>query len=104
MNQKGLPTLQGMGDELVQLEDYQTKLRDIIKDRSKFAKITGTITGKAFIGGLNFDFLIRHEVPHLFLAKPTFKRYTEVDEFYRKLSRFSLPDEKKWEKLCELLG
>ena len=34
--QKGLPRLQGMGDELIQLEDYQRKLCDISRDRSKF--------------------------------------------------------------------
>ena len=54
--------------------------------------------------GLSYYFLIRHEVPNFFITKPTFKIYAEVVEVYQKLTRFSLPNEKKWENLCELLG
>ena len=60
-----------MRDELVHLEDYQTKLCEIARDKSKFAKVTGIITEKACMEGLSLDFSIRHELPHLFFTKPT---------------------------------
>jgi len=93
LHQKGLPGLKGIGDKLVKREDYQHKLCTIARYRSKFAKIKGTITGKAFMEGLSYDLLIKHEISHLFLSKPTFKKFTEVDEFDRKLIKFKLPNE-----------
>jgi len=29
---------------------------------------------------IEFDLFIKHEIKHLFLIKPTFQKYTEVDE------------------------
>lgn len=95
LNQKVLPGLKGIGDKLVQLDDYQQKLYSIAKDKSKFSTIKGTITRKDFMEGLKFDLLIKHEIKHLFVIKPTFQKYTEVDETYRKLIKLSTPDEDK---------
>lgn len=103
LHQKGLPRLQGIGDKMVKREDYQHKLYTIARERSKFAKIEGTLIGKEFMGGLSYDLLIKHEISHLFLSNPTFEKFIEVYEFYRKLIHFKLPNEQRWEKLCELL-
>lgn len=103
LHQKGLPSLEGMGDTLVKLEDYQQKLCSIARDKSKFDKVKGTITGKAFMEDLSYDLLIKHEINHLFLGKNTFKKYIEVNETYQKLIKFKLPGEEKWTKWFELL-
>lgn len=52
---------------------------------------------------LDFELLIEHEIKHLFIVKPTFQEYTEVDDTYRNLVKFPTPDEDRWDKLCELL-
>jgi len=53
---------------------------------------------------LDFDLLIINEIKNLFIVKPTFQKYTEVDETYRKLVKFPTPSEDRWDILCELLG
>ena len=53
--------------------------------------------------GLSFDLMIKHDIKHLFIMKPTFQKYTEVDETYRKLIKYYTLDEERWDKLCELL-
>ena len=73
------------------------------KDNSKIAGIQGNIIGKAFLETLQFDLNIQHEIKHIFITKPTFSKYTEVDEIYRKLLKMSIPSKKRWDKLCELL-
>jgi len=103
LHQKGLPGLRGIGYRRVPLEEYQRRLHSIAIDNSKFVKIKGTITRKAFIEGLSFALLIQHEIKHLFIVKPTFQKYTEVDETYKKLIKFSIPDEERWEKICQLI-
>lgn len=93
-----------MRDKLVYLEDYQQTLYSIARDKSNFSTINGTITGKAFMEGLNFYLFIKHEINQLFVVKPTFHKYTKVDETYRKLIKFSIPDEERWDKLYHILS
>ena len=61
LHQKGLICLKGIGDKLVQLDDYQQKIYSIARDKSKILNIMGTITGKAFMQGLKFDLLIKQK-------------------------------------------
>jgi hypothetical protein len=103
LNKKGLPGLLVLNDKLITLPDYNQKLKTVAKDNSKFAGIQGSITGKAFLETLQFDLNIQHEIKHIFITKPTFSKYTEVDEIYRKLLKISIPSKKRWDKLCELL-
>ena len=37
LHQKGFPGLKGIGDKLINLEEYQQKLYSISKDKSRFA-------------------------------------------------------------------
>lgn len=104
LNKKGLPGLIGTGDKLINLEDYHWKLYTIGRDKSKFPTIKGSITRKAFTEALDFDILIKHEINHFSIIKPTFQKYTWVDETYRKLVKFSNPSEYRWDKMCELLA
>lgn len=52
---------------------------------------------------LEFDLHIRDEIKHLFLVKPTFQKYTEVDETYREFVKMAISDEDKWDQLCQIL-
>lgn len=52
---------------------------------------------------LRHDLLIQHNIKNMFITKPTFEKYIEVDESYRKLLKFCILDEKIWENLFELI-
>ena len=84
---KGLPNLRVANGKLIPLENYQDQLCNIVADASKFAKVRRNISGKAFIEGLQHDLFIQHQIRHLFLNKPTFQTYTELDERFQ-----SIPD------------
>lgn len=48
-------------------------------------------------------FFTKREIQHLFLTRSMFEKYIEVDDSYRKLTKFSIPDNKRWDKLLELI-
>lgn len=88
--------------KLIPLENYQEQLCNIVANASKFAKEKWAISGEAFLEGLQFDLNIQQEIHHLFLNKPTFQTYTEVDERFRNMVNFSTPGEERWDQLLEL--
>lgn len=61
------------------------------------------MTAKAFLETMSNDFHVQNEVKHIFTVKPTFAKYTEVDEIYRRGTKLTVPDEKRWEELLDLL-
>jgi hypothetical protein len=95
INKKGLPGLLVLNDKLITLPDYNQKLKTVAKDNSKFTGIRGRITRKAFPETMQFYLNIQHEIKHIFITKPTFAKYTEMDEIYRKLLKISIPSKKK---------
>jgi hypothetical protein len=103
LHKKGLPSLLVINDKLITLSDYKQKILTIAKDGSKFAGIQGSITGKAFLETLQLDLSIQHEIKYIFITKPTFAKYIEMDETYRRLLKVSIPSQKRWEDLCALL-
>jgi len=102
LHKKELPRLLVLDDKLITLPDYKQKLNTVGKDSSKFAGIQGSITGKAFMETLQLDLIIQHEIKYIFITKPTFSKYTEMDEIYKKLLNISIPGKKRWEYLCAL--
>ena len=52
---------------------------------------------------LDFDLIIKHEIKHLFINKPTFEQYTEVDEIFRILVNLEIPSQERWDHLCETI-
>jgi hypothetical protein len=103
LQKKGLPGLKVINDKLMTLPDYKKRLADVSKDSSKFAGIQGSITGKAFLDALQWDISIQHEIRYIFLTKPTFAKYTEMDEVYRRLLKVNVPSHLRWEELCDLI-
>ena len=97
---KGLPSLYVINNKLVQKGDYMTKLREVAKDTTKFANIKGNVTRKVVLDFLSNDIFIQHELKHVFLTRPTFRKYTEVDEVYRQVIGTRIPDKKEWGKMC----
>jgi hypothetical protein len=103
LQKKGLPSLLVLNDKLMTLSDYKQKIAMVAKDSSKFSGIQGSITGKAFLETLQLDLSIQHEIKYIFITKPTFAKYTEMDEVYRRLLKVTIPSQKRWEDLCTLI-
>jgi hypothetical protein len=87
----------------MKLSDYKKKLAIVAKDSSKLLGIQGSITGKAFLESFQSDINIQHEIQYIFIIKPTFAKYTEMDEVYRRLLKVSIPSNLRWEELCNLI-
>ena len=62
------------------------------------------MAARAFLETMANDFYIRNEVKHVFTVKPTFAKYTEVDEIYCRVKKLIVPYEKRWEELLDLLN
>jgi hypothetical protein len=103
LQKKGLPGMKVINDKLMTLPDYKKRLSEVSKDNSKFADIQGSIIGKAFLDALQLDISIQHEIRYIFLTKPTFAKYTEMDEVYQRLLKVTVPSHLGWEELCDLL-
>ena len=102
LDQRGFLGLVAPNDRLISLEEYFQKLYTIATDKAKFAGIKGHLTRKELVEVLNFDLMIKHEIKHIFVNKPTFEKYTEVDEVYRKLINLYILSEGRWDHLCEI--
>lgn len=100
---KGLHSLLVINEKLSTRSDYSHKLLTKAKDASKFTGGRIKMTGKSFLEALAYDLEIQYQIKHIFISKPTFSKYTEVDEVYRKLCKTSIPSEQGWDELCDLL-
>jgi hypothetical protein len=69
-----------LNEKLITLSDYNQKLKTMAKENSKYAGIQESITRKSFLETLQFDLSIQHEIKHIFITKPTFSKYTKMDE------------------------
>ena len=103
LQKKGLPDLRVLNNKLMSLSDYKKRISTMAKDSSKFSGIQGSITGKAFLETLQHDLNIQHEIKYVFIIKPTFAKYTEMDEVYHRLLKFTIPITQRWDELCNLI-
>ena len=87
LTQKGLPSLFVINDKLVTREDYVKRLKYITKDVFNLSNIRGNITRKAMMEAISNPIYLEHELKHVFTIKPTFAKYTEVDEAYAGLPK-----------------
>ena len=67
-------------------EDYDKKIREVAKENSNNSSLKGIPTGKILYHTFENLFYLQHEVNHLFINKPTFSKYTEADEIYKRRS------------------
>jgi hypothetical protein len=103
LQKKGLPSLFVINNRLITLSDYKQNILTVAKDGSKFTGIKGSITGKAFLETLRLDLSIQQEIKYIFITKPTFTKYTETDEVYRRLLKVNIPSQQRWDDLCDLI-
>ena len=101
LRQKGLPNPLVINDKLMKHEDYDKIIREVAKEQAKNSSMKGIPMGKVLYQSFENLFYLQHEVKHLFINKPTFEKYTEVD--FRRMVKMKLPDAKAWENLCDLL-
>lgn len=90
-------------DRLMRHEDYNKKIREVAKEKSNNSSLKGIPTGKVHFQIFENIFYLQHEVNQLFVNNPTFTKYTEENEIYKRMVKIKLPDEEAWEKWCDLL-
>jgi len=103
LRQKGLPNPLVINNKLMAKEDYNRKIREVARDQVNASSMKGIPTGKFFYQTFQNLLYLQHEVKHLFVNKPTFTKYIEADEIYRKMMNIQLLDAETWEKLNDLL-
>jgi len=100
---KGLPNLLIINDKLSTWPDYSAQIMNKARDNSKVTMGRLSMIGRVFLEALSFDLDTQYAISNLFITRPTFARYIEVDEVYKKLMKMNIPSEQRWDKLCELL-
>lgn len=101
LNHKGLPSLFVINEKFMAREDYVKKLQGIATNVANISNNKGNITGKALLEAINNQIYIEHELKHVFVVKPTFEKYTEADEIYKRLMKIKILDEEAWGDMCD---
>ena len=78
-------------------------MTELSKISVKFSGIKGKMIARAFLETMGNDLFIQNELKHVFTVNSTFAKYTEVLEIYRRVIKLTIPYEKRWEELYELL-
>ena len=103
LRQRSLPNILVINDKLMPQEDYNKKIREYAKEQVDKIDGQGIPTGKVLLRSFEDLFYLQHEIKHLFFIKPTFARYTEVDENLKKLKKIQFPNDEAWKSLTDLL-
>lgn len=99
LRQKSLPNSLVINDKLMTQEDYNRKIREVARYQVNTSSMKGIPTDMILYLTFQNLFYLQHEVKHLFVNKPTFTKYIEEDEIYKKMLNIQLPDVEAWEKL-----
>ena len=84
-------------------KDYNRKIKEVARDQANNSSKKRMPTRKILYQTFENLFYLQHEVKHLFVNKPTFAKYVEVNEVYRRMVNIKLPDADTWENLNDLL-
>ena len=103
LRQKGLPNPLFIHDKLMKQDDYDKKMREVSKDQANLPSSQGIPVGKVLYKNFENLFYLQHEVKHLFFNKPTFSKYIEADEIFRKMVKIKLLEAELWENLIDLI-
>jgi len=103
LRQKGLPNPLVINDRLIPHEDYDKRIREVANGQAKNSSMKGMPMRKVLYQDFENLFYLQHERKHVFVNNPTFEKYTEVDEVYRRMVNIKLQDTKTWENLNDLL-
>ena len=103
LRMKGPPSPLVINDKLMVQIDYINKLHQQADSQASSSTAKALPTRKVLYDGLMNLFFIEHEVNHLFLVQLNFVKYTEADEFYRKLTRTRIPKDDWWTNMTDIL-
>jgi len=103
LRENGLPSPMVIHDKLMTQEDYIERLKKFSSNEVSTSGVKALPTGKVLYDSLENLFFIENEGNKLFVNKPNFSKYTEVDEIHRKMIRMKLPETEWWTKLTDLL-
>ena len=92
-----------INDKLIPIEDYVRKLTEVGTNATLVSNVRDAATPRVVLNALRDSFFILDEIRHIFPLKPTFTKYTEMVEVYRRVTKLSIPDKKHWEELTDLL-
>ena len=81
-----------INDKLMTQLEYDNRLRQLAKQQASTSSIKELPTGKVLYNTFENLLFIQHEIKHLFITKPNFANYTEVDEIYRRMMNVKLRD------------
>ena len=95
---KGLPNPMVIHDKLMTQLEYTDRLRKLAKDQVSTSGIKALPTGRVLYDTFENLLFLEHEVKHLFVTKPNFAKYTEVDKIYRRMLNVKLLEDEWWEK------
>ena len=103
LRQKGLPDIHVFNEKIMPQKDYDKKIREFSKEQVNKPPAQGTPTGKFLLRYFEDLFFLQHEIKHLFVIKPTFARYAEADENFRKLKNVQITKAEEWHTFTELI-
>lgn len=103
LREKGLPSSLVINDKLMTQDDYNKNIWEVTKEQENTSSMSGIPTGSVLYQAFENLFYLPHEVKHLFINKPTFEKYIEANEIYRKMLNLELLDEETWQNLNDLL-
>ena len=103
LRENGLPSPMVINGKLMAQLDYGTRIKQLAKEQASSLSIKALLTGKVLYDTFENLFFLEHEVKHLFLTKPNFAKYTEVDEIYRRMINVKLQNAQWWEIVTDLL-
>ena len=92
-----------INDKLMPQNDYDKKLREYAKEQVNKPTGQGIPIGKVLLKSFEVLFYLQYEIKHLFVIKPTFSRYTEAYDNFRKLKNIQIPKNEDWKALIDLL-
>ena len=101
LHQKGLLSLFVINDKLMDRGDYVKKLQGTAAYAANLCNVKGNIIGKALLEASINQIYIEHELKHVFLVKPSFSKYTDADEVYRRLTQIKIPNGEAWTEICD---
>ena len=103
LTQAGLPDIHALNEKLMVQTDYDKKIRAQAKEQVSKPLPQGSPTGKVILEYFENLFFLQNEIKHIFIFKPNFANYTEVDESYRKLKNMRIPNAEQWQEFTNLI-
>ena len=103
LTQAGLPDIHALNEKLMVQKDYEKRIRAHAKEQVKKPLPRGSPSGKVVLQYFENLFFLQNEIKHIFIVKPKFSKYTEVDESYRKLKNMRIPSAEQWQEFTDLI-